>query len=327
MTSTGVGLGDPGQRVDVVGRGGPRVLDGPALDGLAPQVVVDGVQLVLGHRDGDLPLGRQLDAVLAAEAPHPGRRVDGEVGGQRAGPHLEAHLVVPLAGAAVGHGGGAVAAGLGHQVAHDDRARQGGDQRVLALVAGVGLQGGHAELLGHLGAGVDHHGLDRAGGQGPGADGIPVLAAALGRLAHVDGHGDDLDALVLDQPADGHRRIEPTAVGQHHSLSHGQSLPSHVSIVVLAARCRPRRPAAPPSPSHLAPRRRPRAPCRPRPPCRRPRPTRSDRAPSLRHGPIRAACAAPPGCPSTPPRPPTPPAPGADGPRGRSGAPGSSGRA
>ena len=68
-----LGLGDPGQRVDVVGRGRPRVLDGAALDRLAPQVVVDGVQLLLGDRDGDLPLGRQLDAVLAGQAPDPGR--------------------------------------------------------------------------------------------------------------------------------------------------------------------------------------------------------------------------------------------------------------
>ena len=110
--------------------------------------------------------------------------------------------------------------------------RQRGDERVLALVAGIGLQGRHAELLGHLRAGVDHHGLDRAGGQGPGADGIPVLAAPLGRLADVDRDGDHLDALVLDQPAHGHRRIEASAVGQHHSLSHGQSLPCSSSFSI-----------------------------------------------------------------------------------------------
>ena len=43
--------------------------------------------------------------------------IDLEVGRQGAGPHLEADLVVALAGAAVGHGGGAVPPGLGHQVA------------------------------------------------------------------------------------------------------------------------------------------------------------------------------------------------------------------
>jgi hypothetical protein len=82
-------------------------------------------------------------------------------------------------------------------VAHDDRPRERGDERVLALVAGVGLQGRHAELLGHFGAGVDDDRLHRAGGQGPGADGVPVLTALLGRLPDVDGYRDDLDAFVL----------------------------------------------------------------------------------------------------------------------------------
>ena len=146
-----------------------------------------------------------------------------EVRRQGAHAHLEAHLVVALARAAVGHGGRPVATGLGHQVAHDHRTRQRGDERVLALVARVGLQGGHAELLGHLVAGVDHDGLDRAGGQRPGADGVPVLAAAVGRLTDVDGDGDHLDTLVLDQPAHGHRRVETSAVGQYHPLRHVQS--------------------------------------------------------------------------------------------------------
>ena len=47
-------------------------------------------------------LAAQLDAVLPGEPPHAGRGEDLEVGGQGAGPHLEADLVVALAGAAVG---------------------------------------------------------------------------------------------------------------------------------------------------------------------------------------------------------------------------------
>ncbi len=97
-------LTDARQRVDVVGSRRPGILDRPALDRLAPEVVVDGVQLVLGHGDGDLPLRRQLDTVLAGQTPHPGRRVDAEIRRQRAHAHLEAHLVVPLARAAVRHG-------------------------------------------------------------------------------------------------------------------------------------------------------------------------------------------------------------------------------
>src|SRR6202035_740487 len=106
-------LAHAGQRVHVVGRRRPRVLDGTAFDRLAPEVVVDGVQLVLRDGDGDLPLRRQLDTVLPGEAPHAGRGEDAEVRRQRPHTHLEAHLVVALARAAVCHGRGAVAARLG----------------------------------------------------------------------------------------------------------------------------------------------------------------------------------------------------------------------
>ena len=161
-------VGDPRERVHVVGRRRPRVLDLAALDRLAPQVVVDRVQLLLRHRDGDLPLGGKLDAVLAGQPPHPGRRVDPEVRRQRANADLEAHLVVALARAPVGDRRRAVPARLGDQMPHDDRPRQRGHQRVLALVAGVRRQSRHAEVLGHLVAGVDDDGLDGPGGQRPG---------------------------------------------------------------------------------------------------------------------------------------------------------------
>ena len=49
------------------------------------------------------------------------RGEDLEVGGQGPGRHLEADLVVALAGAAVGDGVGAVLAGGGDQVLHDHR--------------------------------------------------------------------------------------------------------------------------------------------------------------------------------------------------------------
>src|ERR1019366_8637931 len=51
-------------RIDVLGGPVPRVLDDPALDGPAPEVLVDRVELLLGHRERDVPLGGVLDAVL-----------------------------------------------------------------------------------------------------------------------------------------------------------------------------------------------------------------------------------------------------------------------
>ena len=97
-----------------------------------------------------------------------------EVGGERARRHLEAHLVVALAGAAVGDGVGAVLAGRRDEVLHDDRPRQRRHQRVAALVQRVGLQRGGEEVVGELLAGVDDDRLDRAGGERPLAHGVPV---------------------------------------------------------------------------------------------------------------------------------------------------------
>ena len=83
---------------------------------------------------------------LAGEAPAPHRREHLEVGRERARRHLEAHLVVALAGAAVGDGVGAVLAGGRDQVLGDERPGERRHQRVLALVDGVGLERGRHEV-------------------------------------------------------------------------------------------------------------------------------------------------------------------------------------
>ena len=123
--------------VDLLGRLDPGVLEDPALDGAAPEVLVDRVRAVLAHRDGDVVRGGVVDRVLAGEAPRPHGREHVEVGRERPHRHLEAHLVVALAGAAVGDGVGAVLPGGAHEVAHDHRPRQRRHERVLALVERV----------------------------------------------------------------------------------------------------------------------------------------------------------------------------------------------
>ena len=82
----------------------------------------------------------------------------------------------------------------------------------------LACRAGRHEVAGELLPAVDDDRLDRAGGQGPAADGVPVAA-----LADVGGHGDHLDAELLDHPAHRHRRVQPAAVGQHHSLRHVSS--------------------------------------------------------------------------------------------------------
>ena len=199
MTSTRLGRGRPGQRVDVVGRRGPRILDRPALDGPAPQVLVDGVELLLGGRDGDLPLGRVARRSPHASMPHTRAGAKISRSGARARvPTSKRTWSLPLPVQPCATAVGPVATGLGHQMAHDHRARQRGDEGVLALVAGVGLRGPGTQNSSAIScAGVDHHRLDGSRRQGARPDGVPVLAALVGRLPDVDRHRDDLDALVL----------------------------------------------------------------------------------------------------------------------------------
>src|SRR5205823_8213294 len=140
-----------------------------------------------------------------------------EVGGQCPRRHLEADLIVALAGASMGDGIGSVLARRGDQVLHDDRSRQRRDQWVLAFVLGIGLDGRRHEVVGVLLLAVDHNGFDRAGGNGPLPYGFEVAA-----LADVGGHGNDLDPQLLCHPAHRDTRVEAAAVRQNHSL--GQRL-------------------------------------------------------------------------------------------------------
>ncbi len=93
----------------------------------------------------------------------------------------------------MGDGIGAELVGGAHEVLGDQRTGDGGNQRVHALVHGVGLQGLHAVFVGELVTGVDHVGLDRAAIQSALLDGLKALAA----LANVEGHGHDILAGAL----------------------------------------------------------------------------------------------------------------------------------
>ena len=123
----------------------------------------------------------ELDAVGAGEAPDAHGRHHVEVGREDARRHLEAHLVVALAGAAVPDRVGAVPARRRDEVLDDDGPRERGDQRVLAFVERVGAQRGHEEVARELLARVDDLGLDRARGRGRARGSCPLRPARAGR--------------------------------------------------------------------------------------------------------------------------------------------------
>ncbi len=137
-----------------------------------------------------------------------------EVRGEGLEGHVEADLIVSLAGAAVGNRHGAVLLGnLDHQLRDQGAAERRGE-RVLALIQGAGHQGGEGEVIDEKVADVLGDRLDGAGAEGLVADCLDVLP-----LAEVAGVGDDVEPIGLVDPFDGHRRIQAAAVGQYHLVA------------------------------------------------------------------------------------------------------------
>ncbi len=133
--------------VDVGRRRDPGVLEDAGLDRAAPQVHVDGVGRRL--RDGDLDpaLGRVVDLLLARQAhPHAHRGDDLQPRVEGVDGHVEADLVVALAGAAVGDRVGALALGDLDEQLGDERPGERRRERVDALVQRVRLEVGPDEV-------------------------------------------------------------------------------------------------------------------------------------------------------------------------------------
>ena len=126
-----------GHGVDLLGRLHVGILQGAGFDRAAQQVEVDRIGRFLAHRRGDATALAVGDGLLAAHAPLPRRGEHLEVGGEGADGHIEAHLVVALAGAAVGHRIGAHLAGNLHKSPRDQGPGQGCGEGIAAFIEGV----------------------------------------------------------------------------------------------------------------------------------------------------------------------------------------------
>ena len=192
-----------------------------------PEVLVLGVVGLPGDLQGDVVgLGVVDLLVTAFDVPLSPGSDDGHLGSEALDGQLEAHLVVALAGAAVGDGVGAFGLGDLHQLLGNDGPGKGGAQQVL-LVLGAHHHGGDDDVVHHLVHQVRHVQLG-----GAGLDGLLLQALQLVVLAHVAGHGDDLGvAIVLLQPGDDDGRVQAAGVSQHDLLDvlfilrHGMYLP------------------------------------------------------------------------------------------------------
>ena len=211
-------LGPGDELEDVVLGRVVEVLDPAALRGAAPEVVVDRVGSDLGAAlDRDPVLAGVGDLLLAAHLPGADRRDRPQLRRQGRDRGLDPHLVVALAGAAVGD---RVAAGLARVLDRelgDQRPAERGEERVAVAVDGVGLDRRREELGGEALAGVDDVALD-------GAE-LPRLLldhpVVLAGLAEVDGEADDLGLVGVLNPLQHHARVEAARVEQQDAVDLG----------------------------------------------------------------------------------------------------------
>ena len=173
------GVNALGPLVDLFGRGVVRLFQMPAFDGAAPEVLVDGPDLVGGDGDGDVLLLGVLDLFGARVGVLAHGGDDGRVGQQGAHDVLDAELVVALAGAAVAEGVRADLLGDLDGLEADQGPGDGGGERV-ALVVAVGPDGGPAVVGDELGLGV--------GGVVFAAERLGAVLGALGRPRRAGRH-------------------------------------------------------------------------------------------------------------------------------------------
>ena len=195
---------------ELLGRFGPGILEDAALVADVERVRVHRVGLLRRHLDGNLVRLAVGDAVGArAQIPLTPGRDDLDLRVERQRRELEAHLVVALAGGAVGDGVAALGlCGLHHRLGdHGTRDRRA--QEVVALVDRVGAKHRETEVARELFAQVGDDALLRARRAR-----LLVQAVELLSLTHVSAEGDDRNVVLLLQPGEDHGGVEAAAVGE-----------------------------------------------------------------------------------------------------------------
>ena len=204
-------------RVHLLRRLHVGILENTGLDAAAQQVEVDRIGRLLAHGRRNTAALAVGDRFLAAHPPLPGRGQHLEFGRQGTDGHIEAHLVVALAGAAMGHRIGTHLPGHLHQPPGDQRAGQGGGQRIATLVEGIGADGGEGELGDEGFNQVAHDRLAGAAVEGLAANRLELIA-----LTEVGGEGDHLlHAPFLLEIGDADTGVDAAGIGQHHPAGPG----------------------------------------------------------------------------------------------------------
>ena len=197
-----------------------RILEVAAFVGEMPEVGIARIDLLLRRGDGNALRRRVVDRVFAAaDVPLAPRRDDGKLGRERREGHLEANLIVALAGAAVRERVGADAMRDLDLTLGDERARHRGAEQVLPIVDGAGAQRGEDEVAHELFAQILDVALLGAGGEGL----LAHAAQLVGTLSDVGRDADDARVVVLTQPRNDDRGVEAARIGENDGAGHGRS--------------------------------------------------------------------------------------------------------
>src|ERR1019366_10103390 len=164
--------------------------------------------VLLRRGNGNASRRGVVDRVLARDdVPLAPRRDDRELRRERHVCQLEPHLVVSLSGAAVRKGVTARGERDRDLLLGDERTRGGRAEQVVVLVRRAGLQNRKEVVPRELVLRVDEKEL-----RGPGLPRLLLEAGRLLGLADVDRDRHDLAAVVLLEPRNDDRRVEPARV-------------------------------------------------------------------------------------------------------------------
>ena len=198
--------------VGVLRRFRPGIFQFAGLGAASPQVFV-GAVFAVGGRDGQATLAGVFHFVLPVHSPLADGGNQGHARRQGRDAHLNTHLVVALAGAAVGDRVGVVLPGHFGQAAGDERTPQRCRQRILPFIDGAGAQGRPEEFADQRGASVHGNGVGSAHGISPLADGFQIYHP------QVYGAGDDIGVVILPQPRHGYGGVKAAGVGEDYFLA------------------------------------------------------------------------------------------------------------
>ena len=191
-----------------------------ALNGATPQVVVDGIGVVVGTLGNRHVVGVGIGDLVGAalQIPLTNRSDNLKLGIEGLDGSLKTNLVVTLAGAAMGNVGRTKLVSDLDELLGEQRTRQGGEQRVLVLIHGVGGDGLSQELIGEFVAQVEHLAIENAQ-----VERLLLLGVQAGLLlAHVAADANDIEILLVLEPLDTYRCIKTTGICENDFfLAHG----------------------------------------------------------------------------------------------------------